>query len=372
MALTKDLLGNYLELQTNTNSKLEYCLEDVRGVNNLKQLMPTKADLNGRDLSKFQIVYPGEFVFNHRTSRNGSKFSIAYNDGINPIICTEDYVVFRIKDEYKKKLSDIWLYMFFNRPEFDRYVITNSWGSSTEFYNWDDIKSIELEIPPYNIQEKYVEVYNSMIENQKSYERGLDDLKLTCDAFIEELRRNSNCEKIKNYIEERKEKNINLISQNVLGISKEGFIPPKQDAGDLHNYWIFKKEDFVYSPPRINVGSIGLYTEEQVSICSPIYVVFHVKDKNKLLSDYLNIWLHREQFFRSTDYYSIGSVRNNFSYDLLCEVSIPIPSIEIQKSVADIYNSYILRKSINEKLKSQIKDICPILIKGSLEEAKEA
>ena len=80
MALTKYKLGDLIQLLDNRNTELIYGIDDVRGVNNLKELMPTKADISGRDLSKFQIVYPDEFVFNHRTSRNGSKFSIAYND----------------------------------------------------------------------------------------------------------------------------------------------------------------------------------------------------------------------------------------------------------------------------------------------------
>ena len=129
MGLTNCVLGSYLELCSNRNTDLLYCLNDVRGVNNQKQFMSTKADLNGRDLSKFQIVNPGEFIFNHRTSRNGSKFSIAYNDEKDPVICTEDYVVFKIRNDCKEILDARWLYMFFNRPEFDRFVITNSWGS---------------------------------------------------------------------------------------------------------------------------------------------------------------------------------------------------------------------------------------------------
>ena len=80
MELNRCVLGEFIELRENINTDLRYGVKDVRGVNNLKELMPTKADISGRDLSKFQIVYPGEFVFNHRTSRNGSKFSIAFND----------------------------------------------------------------------------------------------------------------------------------------------------------------------------------------------------------------------------------------------------------------------------------------------------
>lgn len=182
MGLSKCKLGKYIELREITNADYSFDIESVRGVNNLKQLMPTKADLNGRDLSKFQIVYPDEFVFNHRTSRNGSKFSIAYNDSNKPVICTEDYVVFRIREEARTELSPEWLYMFFNRAEFDRYVIINSWGSSTEFYNWEDLCEVEVELPLLCVQQKYVDIYNSMVANQQAYERGLEDLKLTCDG----------------------------------------------------------------------------------------------------------------------------------------------------------------------------------------------
>jgi type I restriction enzyme S subunit len=51
------------------------------------------------------------------------------------------------------------------------------------------------------------------------------------------------------------------------------------------------------------------------------------------------------------------------------EVKIPIPDIAVQQAVVDIYDAYLARREINERLKAQIKDLCPILIKGSLEEA---
>lgn len=219
MALNRYKLGEHIELCEVVNSDLSFGSEYVRGVNNLKQLMPTKADINGRDLSKFQIVYPGEFVFNHRTFRNGSKFSIAYNDGDTPVICTEDYVVFRIKEELKQLLVAEWLYMFFNRSEFDRYVITNSWGSSTEFYNWEDICAVELELPSLPVQQKYVAIYKSMVTNQQSYEHGLEDLKLVCDEYIEDLRRKMPCERIGQYIERHDARNGPNGTKNVMGIS---------------------------------------------------------------------------------------------------------------------------------------------------------
>lgn len=57
--------------------------------------------------------------------------------------------------------------------------------------------------------------------------------------------------------------------------------------------------------------------------------------------------------------------------DRFYEIEIPVPDINVQKVIVEIYNAYNMRRNINEKLKSQIKDICPILIKGSVEEARK-
>ncbi|WP_294749855.1 restriction endonuclease subunit S [uncultured Ruminococcus sp.] len=373
MALIKEKLGKYIELLEIRNSDLRYGVDEVRGVNTSKQMMPTKADLNNRDLSKFQIVEPGVFFFNHRTSRNGSKFSVTYNDTDSTIICTEDYVVFRISEYGKKYILPEWLYMFFNRPEFDRYVITNSWGSSTEFYNWDDLCDVDMELPPLSVQQKYVAIYNAMIANQQSYERGLEDLKLVCDAYIEDLRRKMPCSKIGAYISESNKRNTNLEVGLVQGVnSTSTFDETKANMTgiDLHNYKIVRTGQFAYNPSRINLGSIALLRDKDC-IISPMYTVFEVKDKDQLIPDYLMMWFSRKEFQRSTLFYASGSVRDTFDFYEMQEVKIPIPDISIQKAIAEIFTVYNMRKQINERLKSQIKDICPILIKGSLEECEE-
>lgn len=371
MGLTKIRLGNYIELCQVTNSDLSYGPEAVRGVNNLKHLMPTKADINGRDLSKFQIVYPGEFVFNHRTSRNGSKFSIAYNDGDKAVICTEDYVVFRIKEDAKQFLLAKWLYIYFNRPEFDRYVITNSWGSSTEFYNWEDLCAIELDLPQVSVQQKYVDIYNAMVANQQSYEQGLEDLKLVCDGYIEDLRRKIPCKQIGQYITRKNTRNTEKKIDCVVGLSTKKEFREAQsrvNRNELGNYKLVYPNEFAFVPTTDTwkVLAFALNTLGREVVVSPIYEVFSV-DKNVIVPEYLALWLSRKELDRYARFYSWGSARENFSYEDMCEVKIPIPDIKVQKAIADIYTVYVMRKRINEQLKAQIKDICPILIRGSLE-----
>lgn len=376
MTSTERRLGDYIELCDTRNSDLQYGMDKVRGVNNLKLLMPTKADLVGRDLSKFQIVYPDEFVFNHRTSRNGSKFSIAYNDTGTSVICTEDYVVFRIKEGCKALLDSRWLYMFFNRPEFDRYVITNSWGSSTEFYNWEDICEVVIPIPPIEVQQKYVAIYNAMLANQRSYERGLEDLKLVCDSYVDQLRNSLKHIRLGEFIEisEGRNEQLEYGLADVRGVSIEKkFIPTKADMEgvSLKPYYLVRPDYFAYVTVTSRNGekiSLAHNGSECTYICSSSYVVFRVKDQTKLLPGYLSLLLNRSEFNRYARFNSWGSARETFDWDEMCDVHIPIPSIKTQEYITNIFIVYQLRKEINEQLKAQIRDICPILIKGSMEE----
>ena len=371
--LTIYKLGDLIEPLDERNSDGKYGVNDVRGVSNLKQMMRTKADLYGRDLRKFQIVKPGYFVFNHRTSRNGSKFSITYNYDSENHIFTEDYVVFRVKENCLSILSPKWLYIYFCRAEFDRYVITNSWGSSTEFFNWDDLCDVSITLPDLQTQQKYANVYDAMCANQKAYEKGLDDLKLTCDAYIEELSRKMPCEKIGPYIERYVEKNSNKKVSEVVGLSTEKrfrIAQSRVNRNELGGYKILHPLDIAYVPTTDTwkVLAFAVNHFEKDVVVSPIYEVFSVKEKLK--SDYLALWMKRKEFDRYARYNSWGSARENFTFEDMRDVKIPLPSGSIQQSIIELFLAYEDRKRINEKLKQQIKNICPILIKGAIEEGK--
>ena len=80
------------------------------------------------------------------------------------------------------------------------------------------------------------------------------------------------------------------------------------------------------------------------------------------------LFFSRTEFDRYARFNSWGSARETFDWETMCDVQIPIPDIKIQEAIAELYTVYNTRKKINEQLKAQIKDICPILIRGSVEE----
>lgn len=373
MALIKYKLGKFIEKLDNKNSDLKYSVECAVGVSNEKELMPTKADLTGRDLTKFSIIYPGDFVYNHRTSRHGDKFCIAYNTTEGNLICTEDYTIFRIRDDCKNKLLNEYLYMFFHRPEMDRFVMYNSWGSSTEFFNWEDVCDIDIELPDLPTQQKYVDIYNAMVANQQSYERGLEDLKLVCDGYIEDLRHNIPCEKIGPYITECNEKNDKNEITLFQGVNVDHvFTEPKRVAEDSEKGSVVRTGQFAFNKvmKAHNTKLPIALREGPDCVVSNSYQVFEVTNEEKLLPKYLMLWMNRAETQRYAGFVSFGTTRDIFSFEDMGEISIPLPDVSIQQSIVNVFSVYQQRCEINEQLKTQIKNICPILIKGSLEEGR--
>lgn len=373
MALTKIKLGTLISLSEDKNGDNLYGIDDVKGISIQKKFIETKADMEGVSLRPYLLVKPDDFAYVTVTSRNGEKITLAHNTTEDTYIVSSSYVVFRVARN-DVLLSD-YLFMYFNRPEFDRYSRFNSWGSARETFSWEEMCDIELELPPIEIQRKYVEIYKGMVDNQIAYETGLEDLKLVCDAYIEDLRRENSCERIGQYLSKCNEKNSTLSVKKVCGVESSGrFMDTraKMQGIDISNYTIVKNGYIAYNPSRINLGSIALYRGNKPCIISPMYEVFYVEKTEKLIPEYLMLWLSREEFFRYTWFYAAGSVRDTFGYELMEEVKIPIPEIGIQQAIVDIYKTYMLRKEINEQLKQQIKNICPVLIKGAVEEAKRS
>ena len=349
---------------------MKYDLEDVKGISIQKVFIETKADMTGVSLKPYLLVKPDCFAYVTVTSRNGEKITLAHNKTQKTYIVSSSYIVFRVKQP-KILLSD-YLFIYFNRPEFDRYSRFNSWGSARETFSWDNLCDIDITLPDLTTQQKYIDIYESMVVNQKSYEHGLDDLKLTCDAYIEELRRKIKCEKIGKYINRYDVRNGKNGTTNVMGVSvtKEFREPSsKVNRNELANYKVCHPNDiaFVQTTNNEKCFAYAFNNTDKDIVVSQVDEVF-TTNKEKLIPEYLSMFFNRKEFDRYARFHSWGSARETFTWKDLQEVQIPIPDIKVQRAIADIYKVYTERKRINEQLKQQIKDICPILIKGSLEE----
>lgn len=369
MRLKKYKLGELIELCDERNSDNQYKLSDVKGISIKKEFIETKADMAGVSLLPYILVEPNSFAYVTVTSRNGEKITLAHNTSNKTYIVSSSYIVFKI-NRSDIILSD-YLFMFFNRPEFDRYARFNSWGSARETFSWEDFCDIDITLPSIEQQRKYVDVYLAIQSNLAAYQSKVEELKLVCDGYIEELRRKMPSERIGEYIFRYSEKNTEKAINDVVGLSTEKKFRVAQsrvNRNELGGYKIVHPLDIAYVPTTDTwkVLAFAVNHFEKDVVVSPIYEVF--KTIGKLKSDYLAIWLKREEFDRYARYNSWGSARENFTFEEMQEVRIPIPDESVQQAIIDLYLVYEDRKAVAIQLKEQLSKICPVLIRGSLTE----
>ncbi|MCR4794900.1 MAG: restriction endonuclease subunit S [Ruminococcus sp.] len=372
MKLTKYRIGNYFEPLSQKCNIPNLTESEVSGINIEKEFFEPSRQV-GEDTSKYKIVPPNYFACNLMHVGRDVVLPIALNHTNNNKIVSPAYTVFKIKDD-SPILRD-YFFIMLKSHERDRYFWFNTDSSIRGDMPWDVFCNIELKVPPLSIQKKYVNVYKAMIANQQSYERGLEDLKLVCDAYIEDLRRKMPSEEIGKYITRRDVRNGINGTKNVMGISttKEFREPTsKVNKNELSNYKVVKPRQigFVQTTHNEKVFTYAFNNTDEDIVISSVNEVFSC-DEDKLLPEYLSMFFNRTEFDRYARFHSWGSARETFTWSDLVEVKIPVPDIKVQQSIANMYTAYKERKYINERLKSQIKNICPILIKGSLEECEE-
>ncbi len=134
MRLTRYKFGDLVELVLETNSELKYGLEDVRGMTITKEIIPTKAKLESSDLSKFIVVKSNEFIYNPRT--HGKKIGLGYNNTKNTIIISWNNLAFRVREDMKLIVLSDYLFLHFNRSEWDREACFSPGVVQRRFFSW--------------------------------------------------------------------------------------------------------------------------------------------------------------------------------------------------------------------------------------------
>ncbi len=371
MGLTKRRIGELVSPVDERNR--DSSIVSFFGININKEFMPTVANTATINSRNYKVVRKGRFVFSGMQTGRDECIRIGFYDKDEPIVVSPAYTTFEVSS------GDVvpeFFFMLFKRKEMDRLGWFLSDSSIRSNLDWERFCDIEIILPPLPIQQKYVAIYNAMLANQQAYESGLNDLKMTCDAYVERLRHEMPHEAIGQHIilSDSRNSDLKYGATDVKGISIEKrFIETKADMRGvpLRLYKLVKPDSFAYVTVTSRNGekiSLAYNRSEDTYLCSSSYVVFEVTNTSILIPSYLHIFFCRPEFDRYSRFSSWGSARETFNWDDMCEVKIPIPDINVQRSIVNIYSAYIDRREINERLKTQIKEICPILIKGALQE----
>ena len=362
-------LEDYIQLVSIKNTDLK--VSKLLGVSIKKKFIDSVANTDGTDMRNYRIIKKNQFAYSPVTSRNGEKITIALLKEYDQALLSPMYTVFEIIDT--SKLIPEYIFLWFNRAEFDRYSRFNSWGSARETFSWEDLCDVKLPIlKDIEEQRKYVEIYNGLLNNQKCYEKSLEDLQLICDTYIENLIKTEEPQKLGDYIERLEERNDDDSIKHLIGISeRKEFREPagKVNRNNLTRHYIIRKDEFGYIP-RMNPFkplAVALSHNDYPILISPSYVGFRIKDKKELFPEFLLLFLKRSEFDRYAAFNAWSSTRDTFDWPDMCDVKIPIPDIKVQEAIITIYHTLETRKRINQELKAKIKPLCLVLMRGVVE-----
>ena len=363
-------LGDYIAPRNERNTDLRYGAELIEGVNSNGEFQPTKASTDGINMQPYKAVWPGDFVYNPSRLNIGS---LSYRQA-GMCIVSHLYVVFYIREEKKSELIPEYLWMYFRRNEFLRMVDYFNYGSQRAEFNIHDISEFIIPLPSPEQQRELVATWKGLRDMKEQNEAMAAPLMQLCQSRLQELKHKYPLTEIGPYIEQCDERNSeNVYTQDdVRGISTDKkFLPTKAnlEGVSLTSYKVVSPMDFAYVADTSRRGdkiALALNTTEDKILISSIYTTFKSKDLSQLLPEYLYLMMSRSEFDRYARFHSWGSARETFDWDDMCRVAIPLPSIEEQQAIVNIYKCAAECKRIAEEADRLSREICPALMQKAI------
>lgn len=155
-------------------------------------------------------------------------------------------------------------------------------------------------------------------------------------------------------------RNTAMVTDRLLGINIDKYFMPSVAnviGTDLSRYKLISKGQFACNPMHVGRDErlpVSLYTEDAPAIVSPAYFMFEVANDGVLLPEYLMMWFRRAEFDRICWLKTDGSVRGGLSWNDLCRMELPVPSLDKQRAVVKAYQTITdriaLKRAINDNL----------------------
>lgn len=263
------------------------------------------------------------------------------------------------------------MYLLLSRSEFDRYSRFNSWGSARETFDWSEMCRVKIPLPSIETQRKLAAVYKGLKELAEENEKLLEPLSKSCHAFIADCKKKYPSKRLGDMIKVDEVINSGNRDLEFLGINRDKMFMPSvatTEGLDKSKYKVISKGKFVFSGMQTGRDvciRFGLYNEPVDGLVSPAYTTYSVGDKN-ILPEFIMLNFKRSEMDRLGWFLSDSSVRSNLDFDRFHDIQIPVPPIEIQQKITDLYNCYEECKRIATQAREKIKNICPALVQKAV------
>ena len=356
-----DLIEAYVEYVGVNNLKPD----DVSGINKDKEFFEPSQSV-GTNTSNYRVVPQNYFACNLMHVGRDKVLPIALNTTSKFKVVSPAYTVFKVKS--KELLLDEYFFMIMKSKEMDRYFWFKTDSSVRDGLSWKNFCNITISLPNIEIQRRYSSLYKSLRQNFVSLSTGNEDLEATINIIVDKIKHTSEKYCVGNFLSTVDERNTSNFYGDVMGINiDKTFMPSKSSSDKLTNYKVVRQGEFAYNSMQTGRDKcirIALYDKSNPCLVSPSYSVLKVTSE-LVIPEYIQLWFSRSESDRRGAFMTDSSIRSNLDLDTFFQIEIPIPKIETQKAVVDLYLAVKKRNKVANQLAKKISDICPVLVKGS-------
>lgn len=364
-AATKVPLGELIE---QVSIKAGYKVSDIAGVDINKAFIVSHANLSESDTSKYKVVKQWNFACNLMHIGRDMKIPVAINTSDVDLYVSPAYYVFKVKNNVE--ILPLYLYLELNRCEFDRLTWFYSDSSVRGNLKEERFHDIRIPLPPLDVQKEYVDAYDGLQQLIQQNEALLKPLSDTCQAYMAEVKSKYEEVSLGDYIESVDVRNTDgkYTINDVRGLSTQKQIietKANMDGVSTVSYKLLSPEQFAYVADTSRRGekiSLGFNSGADIFLVSSISIVFRVKDIYQLDPMYLYLFFCRPEFDRYSRFNSWGSAREAFSFDEMCRVRIPLPPLDVQKSIVALHKCAEEARSIAAEARETLRKMCPAMV----------
>ena len=257
----------------------------------------------------------------------------------------------------------------------------NQAGGNREGLNFEQIRNIEIPVPPISEQKKISDILVTWDRAIELKEKLLEQKKLQKKGLIQQILHQCfakcKCKEIKEIAKQRIEINSNNKSFPVLSCTKYNGLVSSLEyfqrqvySENLEKYKVVRKKWFAYATNHIEEGSIGLQLQYDAGVVSPMYTVFELN--TGMDEEFVFAILKTETYRRRYENMMNASVnrRGSLRWNDFSKIKIPVPEYEMQKKMAEIIrfaeNEISLLEEELKLLKAQKKGLMQLLLTGKV------
>ena len=253
-------------------------------------------------------------------------------------------------------------FLYYLKDKYKKNMLNKAFGSTFLEISKSNIEKIKINIPTIEEQTKISNFLSLLDKKIELQSKKIEDLKLFKSYTKNKLFQNGNqVIKLGKILIKWNKKNKDGSIKYVESISnKYGFISQADQfedrnvaSKDLKNYYVIEKNVFGYNPSRLNVGSLALKDNNNISVVSPLYECFTTNQNNKFMLE----WFDSIYFKKGTMSKFEGGVRNTLNFTNLCEIEINLPSLELQNKYANYLSTFDKKILLEEKKLTELRNL---------------